>query len=246
MVSGSIFCDGACSGNGTRRAIAGWGWAYWPGAAVGEPSRYQQARLLGDPATNQRAELMALLMALRWWREKAGGGPVDVYTDSMYAINCTSKWGASWKRKGWKRDSGEPLLNLDIIKPLVEIWRPSWRLNHVRGHQKGMSVEAWGNNWVDRAAVAGAAGDEKAYIFPPADDIPSIPEEVEVAPPVVSSPATKRMQPFDQEAPVPKASGFVANTIEHILEQKPAAEVKRVVPTGAVRQTDIRWFFGSA
>lgn len=241
MVSGSIFCDGACSGNGTRRAVAGWGWAYWPGAAVGEPTRYQHARLQGDPATNQRAELTALLMALRWWRDKAGGGPVDVYTDSMYAINCTSKWGPAWRRKGWKRDSGEPLLNLDLIKPLVELWRPSWRLNHVRGHQKGMSVEAWGNNWVDRAAVAGAAGDEKAYVFPPADDIPPIPEEAEVPP----AAPKKRMQPFDQEAPVPKASGFVADTIEHILAPGAKVETKRVVPTGAVRQTDIRWFFGS-
>ena len=240
MVSGSIFCDGACSGNGTRRAVAGWAWAYWPGAAIGEPMRYAQARLHGDPATNQRAELMALLESLRWWREKAGGGPVDVYTDSMYAINCTSKWGPSWKRKGWKRDSGEPLLNLDLIKPLVDMWRPSWRLNHVRGHQKGMSVEAWGNNWVDRAAVAGAAGDEKSYVFPPADDIPPIPEEPPAPVPVPIRPLTKAI---DQQAPIPKASGFVANTIEHILEQKPAAEVKRAVPTGAVRQTDIRWFF---
>ena len=216
MVSGSIFCDGACSGNGTRRAVAGWAWAFWPGAAIGEPMRYAQARLHGDPATNQRAELMALLESLRWWREKAGGGPVDVYTDSMYAINCTSKWGPSWKRKGWKRDSGEPLLNLDLIKPLVDIWRPSWRLNHVRGHQKGMSVEAWGNNWVDRAAVAGAAGDEKAYVFPPADDIPPIPEEPSA--PAAVRPLTKAIE---QQAPIPKASGFIANTIEHILAPGP-------------------------
>lgn len=197
--------------------------------------RYAQARLQGDPATNQRAELTALLESLRWWRDKAGGGPVDVYTDSMYAINCTSKWGPSWKRKGWKRDSGEPLQNLDLIKPLVEIWRPSWRLNHVRGHQKGMSVEAWGNNWVDRAAVAGATGDEKACVFPPADDIPPIPEE----------PAPTLMKAIDQQAPIPKSSGFAADTIEHILEPTVLKPVQRVVPTGAIRQTDIRWFFGS-
>lgn len=124
---------------------------------MGEPERFGAARL-GDPATNQRAELMALLEALRWWSGGAGG-PVTVYTDSMYAINCTSKWGPSWRKKGWKRDSGEPLQNLDLIRPLVELWQPKWRLVHVRGHQTAATPEAHGNNWVDRAAVVASQGD---------------------------------------------------------------------------------------
>ena len=71
----------------------------------------------------------------------------------MYAINCASVWGPSWKRKGWKRDAGE-IMNLDLIRPLVEEWA-SCRvpLKHVRGHQSA-GPEAHGNNWVDRAAVA--------------------------------------------------------------------------------------------
>jgi ribonuclease HI len=161
----SIFCDGACSGNGTARAVAGWAWAYWPGVATGEPERFRADRL-ASPATNQRAELMAILEALRWWLSTSsggGGGLVTVYTDSMYSINCMTKWGPSWRRKGWKRDSGEPLQNLDLIQPLVELWtaeaaRRAWRVVHVRGHQTGSSPEAHGNNWVDRAAVAGAQG----------------------------------------------------------------------------------------
>jgi len=153
----SIFCDGACRANGTSRAVAGWAWAYWPGTAVGEPERFGAARL-GDPATNQRAELMALLEALRWWAGGTGG-PITIYTDSMYTINCTSKWGPAWRKKGWKRDSGEPLQNLDIIRPLVELWQPKWRLVHVRGHQTGSSPEAHGNNWVDRAAVVASQGE---------------------------------------------------------------------------------------
>jgi ribonuclease HI len=89
--------------------------------------------------------------------------PVTIYTDSLYSLNCMTTWGPSWKRKGWKRDSGEPLLNLDLIKPLVEIWAleskvRGWRVQHVRGHQTGSGPEVWGNNWVDRAAVAAAEG----------------------------------------------------------------------------------------
>lgn len=160
MSRASIFCDGACRGNGTRRAVAGWAWAYWPGVARGEPTASGSARL-PPPATNQRAELMALLEALRFVQGGgAGGKPVTIYTDSQYAIKCTTVWGPGWKRKGWTRGSGEPLQNLDIIKPLVDLWAAlRVPLVHVRGHQTGPSPEAWGNNWVDRAAVIAAGGE---------------------------------------------------------------------------------------
>jgi len=157
----SIFCDGACPGNGTNHAFAGWAWAYWPGPARGEPTCYGAQKLengLGGRPTNQRAELMALLESLRFAARHELRN-VIVYTDSMYAINCTTKWGPGWKRKSWKRDSGEPLLNLDIIKPLVELWaKTKVPLQHVRGHQSGSGPEVHGNNWVDRAAVGAAHG----------------------------------------------------------------------------------------
>jgi ribonuclease HI len=164
-MTSSIFCDGACSGNGTARSRGGWAWAWWAGPVAGEPTVARGEPLETPPvATNQRAELTALLEALSWWSRPVaecggGGGPVTIYTDSMYAINCTSVWGPSWRRRGWTRGSGEPLQNLDLIRPLVERWRPEWRLVHVRGHQTGSGPLVWGNNWVDQAAVRGAQED---------------------------------------------------------------------------------------
>jgi ribonuclease HI len=154
----SIFCDGSCKGNGTRNAVGGWAFAYWPSAAHGEPATAGAARLEvspGLPATNQRAELKALLESLRF----ASSVSATIYTDSMYAINCTSVWGPAWKKAGWKRASGEPLQNLDLIRPLVDIWQQQRTpMKHVRGHQTGSGPEVWGNNWVDRAAVAAGEG----------------------------------------------------------------------------------------
>lgn len=153
---GSMFCDGSCRGNGQRGAFGGWAWGFWDGPILGSPRTSGSAPLPHSPTpTNQRAELTALLEALKWL--SANGIPsTTIFTDSNYAIQCTSKWGPGWKKAGWKRSSGEPLQNLDLVKPLVEIWKPQWKLQHVYGHQKGSSDEAYGNNWVDRAAVEAA------------------------------------------------------------------------------------------
>ena len=169
----SIYCDGACRGNGRRGAVGAWAWAYWPKEARGEPIAAAAQPLkvpVGGAATNQRAELTALLESLLFAANHVTI-PVTVYSDSQYSLNCMTIWGPSWKRKGWKRESGEPLQNLDLIKPLVEIWALEskmrrWRIQHVRGHQTGGGPEVWGNNWVDRAAVAAAEGSPTEIVLP--------------------------------------------------------------------------------
>jgi ribonuclease HI len=188
-------------------------------------------------ATNQRAELMALLEALRAW-SSANGGPVTIMTDSMYTINCTSKWGPAWARKGWRRDSGEPLQNLDLIKPLVALWRPAWRLEHVRGHQTNGGWQAHGNNWVDRAAVEAAAATRPAIYQ-------QEPQQTIVLPPITDTPV------FDPEEFMAAAATIeVAEPIADVIEHVPAAvaPVKakaRRVPgmTQRVFQTDISTWF---
>lgn len=214
----SIYCDGACRGNGTARAIGGWAWAYWPGPAQGEPTQYGSARL-ASPATNQRAELMALLEALRWWAAYDGSS-ITVYTDSMYAINCTTTWGPSWRKRGWSRSSGEPLQNLDLIKPLVEFWQPKWRLVHVRGHQTGSSPHVHGNNWVDRAAVAASLGSSHRAVVESAGS-PDIITLIHTAPTVAPEPT-----------PLPPVTSF------------PATKGKKAPHATEVRQMDIRDWFG--
>jgi ribonuclease HI len=219
----SIYCDGACRGNGTARAVGGWAWAYWPGPARGEPETYGSARL-ADPATNQRAELMALLEAGRWWGAH-DGGPITIYTDSMYTINCTTVWGPSWKKRGWSRAGGEPLQNLDLIKPLVELWatKSHWRLVHVRGHQTGSSPQAHGNNWVDRAAVAASLGSATyRAVVEPANK----PDIIEL----VAAPVTVPPVP----TPLPPVTAFPATNGKH---KKPVPNVFEA------QQMDIRHWF---
>lgn len=238
----SIFCDGACSGNGTRHARAGWAWAYWPGPARGEPDHYDRGKPAGA-ATNQRAELQALLEALRWWKG-LGGGPVTIYTDSMYTINCTTVWGPGWRRKGWRRDSGEPLQNLDLVQPLVELWGSTaqvqgWRLQHVRGHQSGHGPEVWGNNWVDAAAVS-AASDcvrrDAAAVMAASGSEMVAPRTNSIVQMIQHPP---RQQKQVQKDPVSNNGGP-----PQIQSHNPPPQTNSVLRPTRVGQTDIRRWFG--
>lgn len=223
----SIFCDGACRGNGQRGAIGGWAWAYWNGEARGEPVTWGAEKLAvppGQAATNQRAELTAMLEAIRWWKDVAGGGgPITIYSDSLYSINCTSKWGPGWRKAGWKRAGGEPLQNLDLIMPLVETWKPIWNLHHVRGHQTGSSPEVWGNNWVDRAAVAASEGTNRTV---------SVNAPVPISE-YVSRPSLEQTQ---KTAHVKIFASSIPSTLE---TKKPLAKPP-------LFQSDIRKWFGGA
>ncbi len=106
------FTDGACSGNpgpaGSGVVIVA------PGGKLHEGFDY-----LGE-ATNNVAELTAILRALEWIPE--GAGPIVVHTDSKYSIGVLTK--------GWKAKA-----NPDLIartRRLVEARKA--RLEYVPGH----------------------------------------------------------------------------------------------------------------
>lgn len=66
--------------------------------------------------TNNMGELMAVLDLLR-----ATSGADDVLTvlcDSQYAINCCTRWIPGWKKRGWKKRDGKPVLNRDLLEQL--------------------------------------------------------------------------------------------------------------------------------
>ncbi|KAH8178330.1 RNase H domain-containing protein [Sarocladium implicatum] len=107
-----IYTDGSSLANGRAGSRAGVG--VW----FGDGDRRNIAeRLVGEPQTNQRAELQAIYRAL----EVAPiDQPVQIYTDSQYSINCVTQWAMSWQRKGWKTAAGEEVKNQDIIRRVLQ------------------------------------------------------------------------------------------------------------------------------
>ena len=88
----------------------------------------------GDPeTTNNRMELTAALMALSAVPE---GARVALYTDSQYLKNAFTKfWLPAWKKRGWKKADGEPVLNQDLWVQLDAVFAARQVQFHwVKGH----------------------------------------------------------------------------------------------------------------
>jgi len=113
--------DGSALGNPGPN---GWAWyiddANW--AAGGSPH-----------GTNNQGELRAVLELLR---ATAGiSEKLLIECDSRYVIDSVTKWMPGWKRKGWRKSDGGPVLNRDLLEGIDEAIRGrdvefSW----VKGH----------------------------------------------------------------------------------------------------------------
>ena len=121
-----IYTDGSC----LRNPDGPGGWAVVArNVATGEVTELSD----GNPSTtNNRMELLAAIMALRFAPE---GTKVALYTDSQYLKNGITKWVAVWKRRGWKKADGQPVLNQGYWVELDKLYNSHDVTFHwVKGH----------------------------------------------------------------------------------------------------------------
>lgn len=165
----NVFVDGACRGNGRH---------YWPSAGYGvyygpDDDRNVAIALSDvDPdikPTNQRAELLALLHALRniksdlsWSRARC---PVRILSDSQYAVKSFNIWSDNWRNNGWRNNRGTTISNVDLIREMVLLkdsinkhynWK-NWddvEVKYIQGHSGNLA-----NEEADRLANLGADHD---------------------------------------------------------------------------------------
>ncbi len=58
-----------------------------------------------------------------------------VLCDSQYVINAVTKWMAGWKRKGWRKADGKPVMNVELLQQLdEELAGRRYRFEWVKGH----------------------------------------------------------------------------------------------------------------
>jgi ribonuclease HI len=84
--------------------------------------------------TNNQGELMAVLDLFRS-TAALGQEPLRILCDSQYVINCVTKWMPGWKRRGWKKADGKPVLNVDLLTRIdAELVGRNYTFEWVKGH----------------------------------------------------------------------------------------------------------------
>jgi ribonuclease HI len=119
----NLYTDGACSGN---PGPGGWG------ALLRWNSHEKELSGFEKKSTNNRMELMAVIMGLRELKKKCD---VTIYSDSKYVIQGASEWMHGWKKKNWIKADKKPVVNKDLWKDLdVELKRHHIEWQWVKGH----------------------------------------------------------------------------------------------------------------
>ena len=172
------------------------------GSALGNPGPAGWAWYIDDDhwasggwahGTNNMGELKAVLDLF----EATASRPeakLRVYCDSQYVINSLTKWMPGWKKKGWKKSDGKPVLNRDLLEALDQaLTGRDYEFIWVKGHA-GHELNEKADSLANGAARAYQEGREPAHgpgfgasAKPAAEPV----ETPAVEPPIVNAPAVE-------------------------------------------------------
>lgn len=141
------------------------------GSALGNPGPAGWAWYIDDDhwasggwahGTNNMGELKAVLDLF----EATASRPeakLRVYCDSQYVINSLTKWMPGWKKKGWKKSDGKPVLNRDLLEALDQaLTGRDYEFIWVKGHS-GHALNEKADSLANGAARAYQEGREPAH-----------------------------------------------------------------------------------
>ena len=103
-----------------------------------------------NKVTNQVAEITACIVAIETILENNGDkNNILICSDSMYTINCITKWCKAWEKKNWTKSDGKIIENLELIKKLSSYYKNhNIKFKHVKGHaNKPMENSPYYNDW---------------------------------------------------------------------------------------------------
>ena len=145
-----IYTDGSLIRRG-KKCYAGYG-VYIPNLQI------EKAYILKSPKTNNRAELSAIIKAIKLTSSQ--NLPIIIYTDSQYSIQIATGTGRRYQQNNYQDGKGKLVKNDDLIKKLLPLLESnSVKFNHIRAHTGKLDRHSLGNDKADSLAVKGATGD---------------------------------------------------------------------------------------
>ena len=214
--------DGSALGN---PGPAGWAWYVDEGcwASGGWPR-----------GTNNMGELMAVLDLLR--QTAHVDDDLLVYCDSTYVINVVTKWMAGWKRKGWRKGDGKPVMNVDIIQAIdVAIKGRRVQFVWVKGHA-GHPL----NEEADKRAVAASTAFQARRPHDPGPGFPGAAASV----PVEAVAPEEDLLSYAEPAPVaPSRTEDPGGVLHEVvdLERALVSDAVRADPDAVAALLDPAW-----
>lgn len=146
-----VYTDGSCSGNGTRHAVGGIG-IHFPNGELKDVSKMYTSNI----CTNQRTELYAILIALRYIKKNFDlhKYTVIIKTDSEYSINCITKWVYGWLKNNWMTKNNTNVMNRDYIERIFKYYDSyNVQFEHVVAHTGADDEDSLGNARADELAT---------------------------------------------------------------------------------------------
>lgn len=112
-----VYVDGACKiVNGRQKG--GVGVYFGP-----KDKRNYSGPLEGQLQTNNRAEIMACIVALERVKKIDKNLKVEILSDSQYVVRSMNQWIKKWEVNGWRSASKKPVLNKDLLVRLKTLER---------------------------------------------------------------------------------------------------------------------------
>uniref|UniRef100_A0A6C0LQQ1 ribonuclease H n=1 Tax=viral metagenome TaxID=1070528 RepID=A0A6C0LQQ1_9ZZZZ len=146
-----IYTDGSCINNGKTNSVGGIG-IHFPNKELSDVSKVFRR----ENCTNQRTELYAITYALTLIKKKLDITEYNViiYSDSMYSINCLTKWVFAWRKNEWKKKDGTSVANREFIdRTATIIEKYSISLIHVDAHTGRDDYNSKANEIADKLAT---------------------------------------------------------------------------------------------
>ncbi|WP_311446317.1 RNase H family protein [uncultured Rothia sp.] len=205
------------------------------GSALGNPGPAGWAWYIDDDhwasggwahGTNNMGELKAVLDLF----EATASRPeakLRVYCDSQYVINSLTKWMPGWKKKGWKKSDGKPVLNRNLLEALDRaLTGRDYEFIWVKGHA-GHELNEKADSLANGAARAYQEGREPAHgpgFGDSADPATAAVEAPAVETPIVNAPVA---EPALSDAALSELASSEPSADAHLpVQEFTAAEIE--------------------